>query len=32
MFALVMLAVDIIYAFADPRVKARYAKAAAKKG
>ena len=32
MFSLVMLAVDIVYAFADPRVKARYAKAAAKKG
>ena len=26
MFAFVMLAVDIIYAFADPRVKARYQK------
>ena len=26
LFAFVMLAVDIIYAFADPRVKARYKK------
>ena len=26
MFAFVMLAVDILYAFADPRVKARYTK------
>ena len=26
LFAFVMLAVDVIYAYADPRVKARYKK------